>query len=154
MKVINKVLGFKMMDIDDLVVCQEGLKTLSKFEYEKLKNSLLINGLIMPFLIWENLVLDGAQRLFVLRKLMLSGVDVPQKVSCVEIVISGNWQARKFILQYISQHGKISKKGLCEMVSDTDLNFFDIKQEINISASLIKHVDSCLLGLSEEVTGG
>lgn len=134
MEVINKIDNLVYKKYEELEGFQEDLKELSKQEYEKLKNSILINGIIAPVYVWNNKILDGHQRVKVLKQLKLSGVDIPEEIPCVEIVAKSEKQAKKFLLQYVSQHGKITDEGLYSYLHNSTLikDYFDIKQEIDL----------------------
>jgi len=131
-KIENKIIGLVYKNIDELIEFQGNLKELAVCDFEKLKNSFLLNGNISPIYIWGNKILDGHQRIKTLAKLREDGVDVPEDLPCVEIRAKSEKEAKKYILQYISQHGKITSDGLYEFISVNELDFRDLKQEINL----------------------
>ena len=95
MEVTNKVAALVYKTISELKAFQGNLKDLPMDEYEKLKNSLLVNGNIAPLFIWQNNILDGHQRVYTLLELEKAGVKIPTKIPCVEIQASSNKQAKK-----------------------------------------------------------
>ena len=91
---------------------QGNMKKRSEQDLEGLKQSLLTEGLLMPFAIWEHdgkkLLLDGHGR----REVLIAMAD-PDIMDfdwpCVYIKADTEDDARKALLQITSQYGKITK---------------------------------------------
>jgi len=59
----------KYLTIDQLQEMQGKLKRLDKENERKLRNNIIQNGIVFPLFVWQNKIIDGHQRLAVLRKL-------------------------------------------------------------------------------------
>lgn len=103
----------------DMVPFQGNLKKRTEQDLEELKQSLLTEGLIMPFAIWKhedkNYLLDGHGRRQVLLA-MAGNTDNPDVITedwpVVYIEAETEDDARKALLQITSQYGKITKTGV------------------------------------------
>ncbi len=119
---VGKMLNVK---IDDVIYFQGNLKEMTEDDYEKLKTSLLEHGIISPGLVWRNkgklYALDCHQRLKTLKQMKLEGMGVPDKIPAVEIHADSKKQAKRFLLQYVSQHGKVSEEELYAFIHDAGL---------------------------------
>jgi len=93
---------------------QGNLKKRSQQDLDELKQSLVTEGLLMPFAIWEHdgkkLLLDGHGRREVL--LAMNDPEVAEyEWPCVYVKADTEDDARKALLQITSQYGKITKVG-------------------------------------------
>lgn len=109
----------EQLTLDELVPFQGNLKKRTQEDIDKLKESLLREGLIMPFAVWKhdgrNYILDGHGRHEALRQLTMdieSGLQVTDKYPCLIIHADTEDDARKTLLQITSQYGKITKAGV------------------------------------------
>jgi hypothetical protein len=50
------------------------------------------------------------------------GYNIPDKLPCVEIIANSREEAKVFLLQYISQHGKVDPDGLYEYLHTAGLS--------------------------------
>jgi DNA modification methylase len=94
--------------ITDLAPFQGELKELTEREYNKLKKSILENGLIVPFFVWQEAkkLLDGHQRRLVfIKEGWLMSVPV------VYISAASEQDAKKKLLVISSQYGKVTQEG-------------------------------------------
>ncbi|TDE64446.1 MAG: hypothetical protein D8M57_13170 [Candidatus Scalindua sp. AMX11] len=111
--------------IDDVIYFQGNLKEMSEEDYGKLKTSMLEHGIISPGLVWRNrgkfYALDCHQRLKTLKQMRLEGIKVPDTIPAVEIHADSKKQAKRFLLQYVSQHGKVSEEELYAYIHDAGL---------------------------------
>lgn len=130
----DRIEGLEFKTLEELIVFQGNLKELSKEGYEKLKNSLLVNDNIGIFYIWKNNILDGHQRVYTLLELKKTGIKMPEKWPCIKVRADSLKQAKKFILQYTSQHGRIVEEGLYEFLHTSDLTaeFDALKFELDL----------------------
>jgi hypothetical protein len=105
--------------LEDLIGMQGALKTLSKENEAKLRKQILDTGFRAPIFVWkhgkQNKVLDGHQRLVVLKNMAKEGYTVPPlPVAYVEA--ENEKDAYKAILQFSSSYGTMTEKGLSEFL--------------------------------------
>jgi len=108
--------------LKDLVSFQGNLKKRTPGDIKDLSNSLVNEGMIMPFVVWQqddsNKLLDGHGRLQALS--LLSEVDSTineQQFPVLFIKAENEDDARKLLLQITSSYGHINKKGAIEFCS-------------------------------------
>ena len=103
--------------LTECVPFQGNLKKRTSQDIAELKNSLLREGLLMPFAVWDHddkkFLLDGHGRKEALVQLAvedanLLNVDWP----CIYIKADTEDDARKALLQITSSYGKITKTGV------------------------------------------
>src|SRR5437899_13066977 len=67
--------------LEELTQLQGELKELSQAAFQKLRASILKNGITFPFFIWQdedtNFILDGTQRDRVLKAMAKEGFEIP-----------------------------------------------------------------------------
>ncbi|MBD5398469.1 hypothetical protein HDR60_03110 [bacterium] len=102
--------------LTDLVSFQGNLKKRTDDDIAKLSESLVKEGLMMPFAVWkngdENLLLDGHGRKEALIRLAASDADILTADWPVVYVSAETEQdARRALLQITSSYGKITKAG-------------------------------------------
>lgn len=107
------------VSVTALVSLQDNLKDLTSREYNKLKKSLLEEGVFVPFFAWDNsgvyYILDGHQRD---RVFINEGweIDVPVVwVECKDLE-----HAKKRLLLISSQYGRITQEGWDNFTFDLD----------------------------------
>jgi len=119
------------LPIENLNEFQGELKTLSTVNFEKLKKQIIDQGFSSPFLVWKNdgiyFLLDGHQRKRVVTKLKEAGYKVPD-LPCVEIFAKTKLEAKKKLLSYVSQFGKVDKQGLYQYIIDAELGIEDMQE--------------------------
>lgn len=125
MEVKVKIESKDYVRLEDLVIMQGNLKSLSQENYQKLKLQILDEGFISPFHVWndngEFKLLDGTQRKITLDRMKEEGIDMPEKFPCIMIKARNKKHAAQLILAISSQYGNITKEGL-----DTFKNDFEI----------------------------
>jgi len=103
--------------VDSLQPLQGDLKELTAREYNKLKKSIIENGVIVPFFVWleAGKLIDGhqRQRVFVREGWL---VDVP----VVYISANDEQDAKQKLLVISSQYGKVTREGWDEFTFDLD----------------------------------
>jgi len=117
----NKIEGFGEVDLDTLLETQGNLKVLTEEGEDKLRANIKTNGWDSVFYVWrqktkagEKLhVLDGHQRITVLKKLREEGVTLPP-LHAVFIEAKTLAQARKIATSYMSQFGDFTVEGIRE----------------------------------------
>ena len=96
--------------------------------------SLKNNDFKSPFIVWQDKkilwVLDGHQRLPVLKLLKGEGENVPDKLPANFIDCKNKKEAKKAVLIYNSHYSDIQQDVFADWVKD--LNFDDIVSEIDI----------------------
>lgn len=109
--------------LQELSPFQGNLKVRDQKNVDELKESLLREGLLMPFAIWrtgdKKYLLDGHGRLDALLQLSMEDsnlLEVP--FPCVYIEAATEEDARKSLLQITSSYGKITKKGVVEFTAN------------------------------------
>lgn len=119
----------------DITPFQGNLKKRTDQDINELRDSLLNEGLMMPFAIWQNegknFLLDGHGRL----KAIMSMSD-PEAFNadypCIMIKADTENDARKALLQITSSYGKITKQGVKQFcVSIPDYKAPSIKKFVS-----------------------
>ena len=118
-----KCKGADTLPIDRILEFQCGLKTLSKDNEKKLRNSILKFGFIAPFFVWDDKgewrLLDGHQRLKTLLKMREEGYDIPLlPVDYIEA--DSEEDAKRKLLHITSQYGEFSTEGFENFTLDLD----------------------------------
>jgi hypothetical protein len=101
----------------ELVPFQGDLKLRTEADVTCLGASIREEGLIMPFAIWENdgksYLLDGHGRRAALMELAVTDTDImEQEFPVIPVEAETEEEARKRLLQIVSQYGKVTKNGL------------------------------------------
>lgn len=109
--------------LNQLVPFQGDLKKRTVKDIKELSHSLLNDGLLMPFVIWDNndkcCILDGHGRLAALTDLAMNDPSISEQAfPCIYISADTEEEAKKALLQITSQYGKISKPGIEKFVSN------------------------------------
>lgn len=107
------------LKLSEMVAFQGNLKKRTDKEIDELGQSLMTEGLLMPFAIWPSndgyKLLDGHGRIAALQKLAVQDPEIlNQKFPAVFIDKETEEEARKALLQITSSYGKITKKGALE----------------------------------------
>lgn len=129
-KVIQiKCKGADTLPIDRILEFQNDLKTLSKDNEKKLRNSILKFGFIAPFFVWDDKgdwkLLDGHQRLKTLLKMREEGYDIPMlPVDYIET--DSEEDAKRKLLHITSQYGEFTVDGFENFTFGLD-GFEDIR---------------------------
>lgn len=110
------------INIRDLEPFQGDLKQLTRREYEKLKRSILENGIIVPFFVWEETgkILDGHQR----QRVMINE-GWTMTVPVIYISAENIQDAKKKLLVISSQYGRITQEGWDEFTWDLDEDWLE-----------------------------
>lgn len=127
--------GSGTADIEDLTEFQGNLKKMGMKAKQKLRRSIEQHGFSAPIFVWKHQkkldVLDGHQRLTVLREMRNEGVEIPA-VPIVEIDAKSAAEAKAKLLKIASQYGDVQKDGFREFVADMDV------EEIKLSVRLAR----------------
>lgn len=119
------------LPLENILDFQGELKSLSTTNYERLKKQILEQGFSAPIFVWKNdakyYCLDGTQRRLVLNKLKSEGYKIPD-LPCVEIFAKTKREAKKKLLSYVSQFGKVEGQGLYQYIIDAELGIEDMEE--------------------------
>ena len=114
----------KDLDIKYITPFQGELKLMGMTEKNKLRKQILESGFGFPILVWEDVhekgkiwIIDGHQRWVVLTELRTEGYTIP-KIPCIFIEAGSRKEAKKRVLQAISQYGKLQKHGFIDFIED------------------------------------
>lgn len=129
-KTINiKCEAAEYIQLDDLVPLQGDLKTITKEDFDKLKKSLIKDGISLGFHVWHNngkiYIADGTHRRLALLALRDEGYHIPA-LPCNPIKAKNKKEAAKVILISSSRYAKITEGGLSDFMIDMELNLDDL----------------------------
>lgn len=104
------------LKLNQLTQFQGNLKKRTDKDIQALSDSILNEGLLMPFAVWKsedkNYLLDGHGRFQALVKLSLNDPSIlEQELPCLFITAKTEEEAKKALLQITSQYGRITKQG-------------------------------------------
>lgn len=109
--------------LSSLVPFQGTLKKREQSDISELKESLLREGLLMPFAVWKhngkNFLLDGHGRLEALLQLAVDDLTLIESVKYPVVYVDADTEeeARKALLQITSSYGRVTKKGVAEFTA-------------------------------------
>jgi hypothetical protein len=116
----------------------DSFKELSKEAYERLKASVLGNGFLEPFKVWQPkrsktlYCLDGFHRCKVLAAMEQEGHHIPEKLPADFIDCKNQSEAAKLVLIYSSIYAHITDEGLYEFQALHELDIEALVAEIDI----------------------
>lgn len=125
--------GNRQVELNELQDFQGDLKELNEPEYLKLKNSIIKYGFAFPVIVWKNKIIDGHQRIFVLKKMVKEEGFTVGKIPVADINAKDEKDAKYKLLLFNSQYGKISEDGLHEFIETSGIDFDMLKDEISLS---------------------
>jgi len=118
------------LPLENIKDFQGALKTLDPDKKEKLKKQILEQGFAAPIFVWKNdgkyYCLDGTQRRVALQDLKSTGYKIPD-LPCVEIHAKTKREAKKKLLSYVSQFGKVTGAGLYEFINEAELDLKELE---------------------------
>lgn len=118
------------LPLENIQDFQGALKTLDPIRKDKLKKQILEQGFSAPIFVWKNdgkyYCLDGTQRRIALTELKATGYKVPD-LPCVEIFAKTKREAKKKLLSYVSQFGKVTGHGLYEYIQEAELDISELE---------------------------
>lgn len=119
MKIVNTH-NLPTVDYRKLTPLQGKLKDLSKDNHDKLLKSIEDEGFFLPVFTWtgdKQYLLDGHQRLRVLKKNKLTPYEIPY----IDILAKDTQEAGRKLLKISSQYGTITQEGLDEFIAKFEL---------------------------------
>ncbi len=117
----------EQVNIKELENFQGNLKELQESEFKKLSKSIEKYGFKIPIFVWNNKILDGHQRVFVLKKQGYNGT-----IPVVRLEAKNIKEAKELILLINSRYGKITDEGLYEFIETGDLDFDELKELVDL----------------------
>jgi DNA modification methylase len=115
--------------LENLLPFQGELKTLSEVNYQKLKKQILEEGFCAPVFVWKDAgkyyLLDGHQRTLTCAQMKKEGYKIPD-LPAVEIFAKTKLEAKKKLLSYVSQFGKVDSQGLYEYIIEAEIPIEDM----------------------------
>jgi len=135
------------IDVNKLEPFQGRLKTLSDENYNRLKNEIIADGFNFAPHVWKTadkfFILDGHQRIHVMKVLKKEGYEFGEIPVCFVTATSYN-NAKRKVLQAVSQYGKVDKDGFTEFTDGVDFTFdnfdlpdtdFDLNEEVGSNST-------------------
>lgn len=117
----------------ELVFLQGSLKSATKENMRKLKNSLIKNGFVFPIYIWKNdnkkFIVGGHHRVKAVQELIAQNYQI-DGVPCIEINAKNINEAKKFVLLDSAQYAKINKTEFGDFALEADIDVNEILNEI------------------------
>lgn len=114
----------------------ENLKEMGARDMEKLKTSLRKNNFIQPFNVWHDgeciWILDGHHRQRAMRELEREGFALPDVLPANFVDCASRKEAAKLVLVYSSIYAKVTEEGLTDFLKDMDLDFAELRQEVEL----------------------
>ena len=134
MQIVFKVRAHVEIPTSQLMPFQGDLKTLSGENFNKLRSEILDDGFNFSPHVWPAdkgyFILDGHQRIHVLKQLEKQGytfVSTDGKplsgVPCNTVEASDIEDAKRKVLQAVSQYGKLDDEGFLDFTDGLDLDF-------------------------------
>jgi hypothetical protein len=123
--------------LDSFLNFQGRLKALPDEAYKRLKREILQTGFAFPIFVWENhsdkklIIIGGHQRLLALKMMREEGAIVPD-IPYVKIHAKNLKEAKRRVLQDVSQYGQVTQIGLLEYMHAAEFDFKDISSSFVI----------------------
>lgn len=125
------------LPLDELLAFQGDLKSLSDVAYEKLKREILDTGFAFPVHFWRDpdgkcWIVGGHQRTLTLSRMRdVDGFKIP-RVPVVRVLADDLRQAKRRVLQDVSQYGKVSADGLVPFIDESGFDLKDVAGSFQI----------------------
>lgn len=126
--------GSREISPSELIGLQGELKSLSKTNYLKLRQSILDHGFSFPPFVWNNRIIDGHQRLKTLLKMITEeGLILEREtIPVVDIEAQDEQEAKKKVLLAVSQYGRIESDGLYQFQIESSIPIEDLYDKIDL----------------------
>lgn len=142
---MSKAIGVRVIETKHVnwrelqFIQQDDFKSFSESDKAALKASIVSDDFIQPFYVWEDpegtlFCLDGKHRKLFLEELVEEGFGVPYQLPATFIECEDKKQAARLVLKFSSAYAKITQQGLHDFISIYDLDWSEIKQEIDLPA--------------------
>lgn len=130
--------GAACIPVEDLEAFQGDLKTLGRDQAGKIRESIQRYGFSFPVFVWEDnrgkkKIIDGHQRLFILRKMLADGWALEGgAVPVAWIDAKDEHEAKKKILLAASVYARVSEGGIKRFLEEADITLDEIKVFVDI----------------------
>lgn len=136
----DKIVKLEKVRWKDLNLFQNlKLKEMTVSAYEQLKNSLKNNDYIDPLKVWQETsgkiwVIDGHHRIKSFMEIEKTDktIVIPEYINAVFINFANRKEAAKAVVIYSSQYAKTTEEGLYEYLHQEQIDFDEIKLDMNI----------------------
>lgn len=125
--------GTERLPLAALSEFQGELKKLTKRNRERLEKQMIERGFAAPFFVWQqpegkNYILDGHQRLRVLKSLKKQGWALPKLFPVIYVEAESEEAARRLLLGYVSAFGEATDEGLYNFMEEAGFNLTDLDE--------------------------
>jgi hypothetical protein len=121
--------GKENYTLDKLIPFQGNLKSIDKPMFDKLKQSLIKDGLPLGFHIWKDknktYILDGHHRHLALKSLEVDGYFIPA-IPCTPVIAKNKKEAAKVVLISNSKYAEMNQQSLSDFMVDFELRSEDL----------------------------
>lgn len=130
-QIVNKVETKDYLYLNEVIVFQGKLKSITSDDLNKLKKSLIKSGIDICFHIWKdskgkNQILDGTHRFYALTALKEEGYEIP-KLPVVYVKAQSRKEAAKVVLISNSRYAKMTQESISDFMIDMELNLDDLE---------------------------
>ncbi len=132
-----KCTGTRTAALADLQDFQGALKKLPAAAAKKLRDSILRHGFRVPIMAWNNKLMDGHQRVVVLKQLQAEGYEVPP-IPIVDLQADNEKDAKKLLLLINSRYGRMVQTGFETFVDGFTLPDLDEIDIPDVDLSFLK----------------
>lgn len=135
--------GADMLPLKEFKAFQGELKWLEEKQYEKLKQSIVKDGFHDPIHVWKKpgekkprKMLDGHQRINTIGRMIgAEGYELPDgKLPIVWVIAETEKQAKRIILEKMSQYGRYDEDSIYKFVHEADIEWPDLKELVDFPA--------------------
>lgn len=144
-----------LLRVQDLNEFQGDLKDLSEEGSDQLTGEIKETGFSFAPHAWLNpkdkkwMLVDGHQRIKVLRKLAKAGYQIP-KIPTIPVIAKTYKEAKRRVLQGISQYGHVKPDGLHEFLTEADILIDDVIASFDIPEVNLKSFKTEFFGKKEK----
>lgn len=147
------VIGMKDVQWRSLKWLQGSLKEVSPESMKKLKESIRVNGFVMPFHVWDDVgadvwILDGHHRKRAMEELEKEGMLLPAKLPATFIACTDKQHALKMVLVYSAVYAYSTDESLHTFLVDNNLleEFGRLKLQIDLPHIDLSQFETAMLG--------
>ncbi len=136
-EVVNRVDKQIELGLTEINHFQGDLKTLTKEDFDKLRESIIKEGFIHSPHVWFDpgkkkwFLLDGHQRHHVLSALSEEGYHLP-KIKCTAVIAPTFEKAKAYVLLMSSTYGKMSDESVSQYFIDSGLDFTELSKMLDL----------------------
>lgn len=123
--------GQLYVPLEELEEFQGGLKQMSPESLARCRSSIQEYGFSFPVFIWKRSILDGHQRLRVVRELLDEGRTIGA-IPVVEIDAENEREAAEKLLLLSSRYGEITDAGLSEFIDNYGVEIEELIEKIEL----------------------